>query len=243
MKQPIKNISQYINYIEKNCSDQEIVLFRGQNSAYELLPRLVKLKTKDNILKVERKMLDDFRSQCIPYTGTPITTDWDLLALARHHGLPTRLLDWTGNPLAALWFCVNQPSLKNEKNEPVNGVIWIFKPKNEDIILDLSSESPFAKGRTKIFKPNHITNRIIAQNGWFTVHKYVPNRNKFIPLERNTLYKSLLRKIPVSGKHFSDLRYQLDRLNINSATLFPGLDGICQNIEWINSYLDDEIKN
>jgi type I restriction enzyme M protein len=47
-------------------------------------------------------MLEKFKREAIPYLTIKPNDDWDWLALAQHHGLPTRLLDWTQNPLVAV---------------------------------------------------------------------------------------------------------------------------------------------
>ena len=61
-----------------------------------------------------------------------------------------------------------------------------------------------------------------------------------VELELISKYKKHLIKLKIPGKLFSDMRFQLDRFNINQKTLFPDMDGLCKNIEWLNSYLEDE---
>lgn len=94
------------NLIDKNG----IVLFRGQEILkWELLPKLSRPEyLKYNVIEIEKQIIDEFERLSHPYLNAKsISNLWDNLALARHHNLPTRLLDWTGNPLAALWFAFN----------------------------------------------------------------------------------------------------------------------------------------
>ncbi|MBN1553198.1 MAG: FRG domain-containing protein [Phycisphaerae bacterium] len=236
----IKTFSEFTSFIEENFSNKYI-LFRGQPKDFPLLPKIARLNLHDNILLAEKRMLEEFKRQSIPFLRHTPVNDWDWLALAQHHGMATRLLDWTANPLAALWFSVRFPPIDNK------AIVWIFALPDSDDILTANmvmseTESPFSGGRTKIFQPNCIADRITAQNGWFTVHKWIDDKKGFIPLDKNKNYKSYLTKLIIPRTRFAEFRYQLDRFGINSASMFPGLDGICSHIEWVNSILDDEIK-
>jgi hypothetical protein len=181
-------------------------------------------------------MLEEFKRRYIPFIQNKYIpeTEWDWLALAQHHGLATRLLDWTLNPLAGLWFAVHKSPYVNK-----NGVVWIFQPNKEDIVMPTENKDPFRGIRTKAFQPKHISERIIAQSGWFTVHKCIANKG-FIALERNRIYKPVLTKLIINYKTFKDLRFQLDRFGVNAASLFPDLDNLCKHIQWLHSFLDDE---
>ncbi|MEZ8383099.1 FRG domain-containing protein [Vibrio splendidus] len=125
----INHLSEYIDYVEslklrsENLGNNTELLFRGQRQDYSLLPKLARLDLNGDIKNVERLMLDEFRRACLPLAEFQPENNWDLLALAQHHGLPTRLLDWTYSALIALWFAVQkEPKVKE------SGVVWVLNP-------------------------------------------------------------------------------------------------------------------
>jgi hypothetical protein len=227
-------VPQFAELVEKVCSAKSLVIFRGQCEDKDLLPKVARLTPANGktLVEAETLMIDEFRRRALPYIHFEPRDDWDWLALAQHHGLATRLLDWTTNPMAALWFAVEKPAVSP------NGIVWAFTVENSDFHLD--SETPFSIAKTRIFRPRHITSRIIAQGGWFTAHRFVPKDHKFVALNKNKTYNARLQKFTVPSSVFPILRRSLDRYGINAAGLFSDLDGLGKHAQAIHTLATDE---
>lgn len=229
----IFSLEKFLNYLDNNFGGG-LLLYRGQREDKTLLPKIARYSLEYNIgskiLNIENAMFEEFKKRYLPYADIIPDNDWDKLALAQHYGMPTRLLDWTDNPLAGLWFATQKPPVDRR----TNGVLWVFEVPKQDILEIKESSAPFHVERTKVFRPNHITRRITAQGGWFTVHKYIDEKKKFISFEKNILYKDLLTKLIIPPYVFKKLKHQLNLLGVNSSSLFPELTGLCEHIEWFH---------
>jgi len=216
--------------------EDHFILYRGQSQDKTLLPKIARYRVP-NVERIEREMLDDFQRRSVHLIDYLPASAWDWLALAQHHGMATRLLDWTENPLIALWF-----SMSHRTNHADDGysVVWGFNVPREDIIDSAAEKDPFSGVGNKVFKPNHITKRISAQFGWFTIHKSGPGR-KFIPFEENRDYRDRLFKIRVLSECFSECKRRLHNFGINSASMYPDIDGLAKHVEWI--FLEKDARN
>lgn len=167
----------------------------------------------------------EWRSQAIAYASIP-DNDWEAMALAQHHGLPTRLLDWSTNPLVALFFAV-------EKLPDNDGCVFCHMP---NVFIVEQTSGPF-KSSDNVFgyQPRAINQRILVQKGIFTWHGKPSN-----PLEvhfrdiKKTLPDLIYIEIPSKLKEA--IIQELDNYGINDEFLFPDLEGLAKHIEriWLN---------
>lgn len=235
--------SDFVTFVEKEYKNNQseernaLLLFRGQDVDMPLLPKLAReleIKNKLGIShltrydfhSIEMMMLEEFKRRARPFLESEPDSECDWLSIAQHHGLHTRLLDWTENPLVALFFAL----INSEYGK--NSIVWLLKIDKKAILKPNKELDVFNQDSTKIFRPNFVSRRLIAQSGWFSVHKYMRKMNTFIPLEKNSRFRKFLTKILILGDAKTDMIKQLDACGINSSTLFLDLDGLCGYLNW-----------
>jgi len=73
----------------------------------------------------ERKVLEVFANHLVTYVQHLPRNDWESLAIAQHHGVPTRFMDWTTNPLVALYFAARNTSTDDQGNR-ADGAVYVL---------------------------------------------------------------------------------------------------------------------
>ena len=205
------------------------LLFRGQGSNFPLVPKIGRRKKDVYFERIESNLIQEIKRRGDKIIAKQLD-DWELLVYVQHYGLATRLLDWTTNPLTALWFACESAQ------ENKSAFVYMLRY-NEYDLLDTSIEkSPFTISKTKVFKPNLNNERIIAQNGWFTVHSLHNEKRKFIPLEEEEDFSEYIMEIEIPSNKKEEIIGKLDILGTNSESIFPGIEGACRYVNWKNSY-------
>jgi hypothetical protein len=223
------SLKDYIDHIEKICSSGRF-LFRGQLRKDKLLPKVFRedIDIDPKTLDTEKGMLNEFERRGRPLLEIEPQSKYEWLALAQHHGIPTRLLDWTSSALAALWFTVSDDR-RDMGGVDNDGAVWALKFTKKDVKRPSKNENPFKREKTKVFRPTHIEKRFVAQGGWFTIH------SNLRPLNEQKGLKMKLTKIIIPRILFGKIRFLLNICGMNQVTLFPDFGGLCKHIAWQNS--------
>jgi hypothetical protein len=236
----VSSVSEFVEIATWLYSDDNVI-FRGQTKEedWPLVPSVGRDVDYSRFLRREREILEEFKRESVPYIDIVPPNDWQWLAIAQHNRLPTRLLDWTKNPLAALWFAVRESAIDNQ-----SGVVWAFHYQETEAVFNTANrDSPFSIERAHVYFPEHVFPFIYAQSGVFTVHhREGVNPGRFPPLEQIRDSDLRLTKIEVPPKFFTTVRYHLFRIGVSPASLFPGLSGLVDRIRYDNMLSEDERK-
>lgn len=223
--------------------------FRGKsNAAY--IPETTLMRMGGQYRQREQSLLRNFRKYA-HRNATPRDSLWNWIALAQHHGLPTRLLDWSFSPYVALHFAtVNQTEWNNDamiwcvdciriKNYLPTKLQRLLKREDSDVLTVemLDEEAPTLAALERLsrkpfiafFEPPSLDDRIINQAALLSVSSRAD-----LSVSR-WLYghKGLFHRIVIPAKLKQEIRDKLDQANINERILFPGLDGLSL---WLTRY-------
>jgi len=223
-------------------------VYRGEaDSNRSLLTSLDKLgginppHTKAHL---EEHILRNFVRYSRPYLQQPFVNDWELLVIAQHHGLPTRLLDWTYSPLVAAHFATlgSHPG----KDRVIWRLNWkglhehfqlrpiAFLVQDLDRVLNLKGiSSPWDLfGSTRsgdsafacMLEPPALDARIVAQSASFTLCSDKTQSFDRILIEHGL--ESKLQRFLIPADRVDLIRDQLDLCSVDERRLFPDLDGV-----------------
>jgi hypothetical protein len=191
-----------------------------------------------NFIRYSRPHLDDARPH----------NEWELLVAAQHHGVPTRLLDWTYSPLVAAFFAT-RPQDGAEKDRAVWRLDWqrLHKQFKFAPLALLTQDLDALSGESKPFtpwklfasrdghpfacmiEPPSLDARIVAQAATFTLTSCTTKSFDAF-LESQGLGDALTRFV-IPAHDVPRVRDQLDLVGIDERRLFPDLDGVATAIQ------------
>jgi hypothetical protein len=226
-------------------------VFRGQASAAaDLTTSLMRLG--GDYAPLEGALLRTFRRYAVRWAPGTDDTVWNWLALAQHHGLPTRMLDWTYSPYVALHFATCDTDHWCE-----DGAVWcvdfaetngLLPPVLRDALsgegaavftaellaeaaptladFDRLATDPFAV----FFEPPSLDDRIVNQ---FALFGLLSSPTVSLDVWLAEREENAFRRVVVPAALKPEVRDRLDQANFTERVLFPGLDGLS---EWLRRY-------
>lgn len=254
----VTSFDDFLTEVSEAMSDK-FVYFRGQSKrvsdGYSLVPSVgrfskVRFLYDEHIKRLEYNCLQTFKNHIIAHVNHIPRNDWEALAIAQHHGLPTRLMDWTTNPLVALYFSVRKTFFDGDGNK-LNSAVYVLtsQPERFGYALESAPASSSASGTSKrqrkkdlehyiatladqpssIPSPFNITKNIIFNPPHVSPRIGVQDgvllacHRPVIPLD-----ESEYKEIVIHHEAHEQMRIRLDQYGVFDKQLFPDLDGIAK---------------
>lgn len=195
--------------------------FRGQsNSSWELIPKAGRISFSNY---GDEELFRNWKRRAIAHINRETATEWDLLAIAQHTGLPTRLLDWSHNPLIALFFA-------SIENLDCDGALYCYYL--DKVRINHEDYSPFEIDIIGLYTPNAIVPRIGNQYGYFSIH---PQPTE--PLDSKNC-NGILEKIIIPKELKKGLVHRINHYGVNYLTIYPDLEGLSKHLCWFSENID-----
>ncbi len=209
---------------------QRTPIYRGQvSAAWPLLPPLY----REEVAKTEHRswaalegaFLFSLKQRATAEIDHDPVTELEWMALGAHHGLPTRLSNWTENALVALFFAT-APDGEGE-----DGVVWRIMP--GEAALSITHDFESIPGRVCLYRPQRPDPSMRNQRACFLAHP-LPE-GEAAPQSFEEFYEAgddrlVLSRLVIPAEWKGYLRRRLSSMGIDHRALFPGLGGLCRDL-------------
>ncbi len=214
-RRAVELVQSYVAWVADRPSPRYV--FRGQPAPWPLVPAVGRNKTRYAPEK-ERQLLSEFKRNARPFMeGRSVNSDWEWLSVAQHHGLPTRLLDWTTNATVAAYFA-NGSVPTDDKD----GVVFAVEPRHYVVIESGDEEDPFSLTKIGFVFPPALAARIASQRGMFSVH---PSPTTPFEIDKADQFR-FPKELKVGVMRL------LHRLGVDEHSVMGGLDGLAATLNW-----------
>jgi hypothetical protein len=260
---PIKSLAEYIERIKKvraywridqetRYGEVESIWFRGHAEArWKLTPKLYRFEyegSNENEVRQEFQI----RAQQLLQGGRLPTDKWEWYFLMQHYGAPTRLLDWTDNPLVALYFALNDSTFCDHEPD-TDAAVWVLnswwlnrqlgRGIDGPMLSDWEDAEPYLPDlgaafagrvirvqRPAAIDPPHVDRRLAAQGSHFVIFGAAHDLMRTKAARSKRVRNRQVAKIIIDRRRTANLRADLELCGITRPLLFPDLQALCDDI-------------
>lgn len=241
----MNSVEEFISLLQLNSiDDDEFRLFRGQKYASwklesKLYREVMEADLEKSFYEIEQRLFESFKSK-LKGLKKETSSDTEILSYAQHYGLPTRLLDWSANPMVALWFAFSESAIGN-----FDRVVQTITIQNWDI-KGAEDENIFNARVARFIKPRNllVDDRIKNQEGWFSNQNLniipfgkersgdgLPHFGRSGLIEEDEYFNFKISKYLFSNSLRKSILESLEKKGVTREFLFPDFSKICDQIK------------
>jgi hypothetical protein len=239
----IASLAELLERLAEISVRAKTVWFRGHADAgWKLEPTL----SRQGKLASEIQLTKRFKQNAFQFLPHVPIHEWEWMFLMQHYGVPTRLLDWSENPLIAAYFATREDGFKKGIRKP-EAALWCLFPRKlneasgmvlrppddipafgderelEDYLPQQVSQGISSRNPLAIVAPRQF-GRVYAQQGVFTIiHK---DAKRIEDVQDDAGHKGHLVKLRISRKGVHQIQKELNLLRVNKLLVFPQLENV-----------------